>query len=85
MKFDVRSGTQAVPLWRYDPKIKQARTQRGIAMYGNKVFIPTNDMRMIAVNRDSGDGGLGSQTPRRRPIPRPARPHPRRKASRLRR
>jgi alcohol dehydrogenase (cytochrome c) len=55
MKFDVRSGTQAVPLWRYDPKIKQARTQRGIAMYGNKVFIPTNDMRMIAVNRDSGE------------------------------
>jgi alcohol dehydrogenase (cytochrome c) len=55
MKFDVRSGTQAVPLWRYDPKIKQARTQRGIAMYGNKVFIPTNDMRMIAINRDNGE------------------------------
>src|SRR4030095_13737652 len=31
------------------------RTQRGIAMYGNKVFIATNDMRMIAVNRDSGE------------------------------
>jgi alcohol dehydrogenase (cytochrome c) len=55
MKYDVRSGTQAVPLWRYDPKIKQSRTQRGIAMYGNKVFIPTNDMRMIAVNRDNGE------------------------------
>ncbi len=55
MKFDVRSGSQAVPLWRYDPKLKQTRTQRGIAMYGNKVFIPTNDMRMIAVNRDSGE------------------------------
>ena len=55
MKFDVRSGTQAVPLWRHDPKIKQSRTQRGIAMYGNKVFIPTNDMRMIALNRDSGE------------------------------
>jgi alcohol dehydrogenase (cytochrome c) len=55
MKFDVRSGTQAVPLWRYDPKLKQTRTQRGIAMYGNKVFIPTNDMRMIAVNRDNGE------------------------------
>jgi len=55
MKYDVRSGTQAVPLWRYDPKIKQARTQRGIAMYGNKVFIPTNDMRMIAINRDNGE------------------------------
>jgi alcohol dehydrogenase (cytochrome c) len=55
MKYDVRSGTQAVPLWLHDPKIKQSRTQRGIAMYGNKVFIPTNDMRMIALNRDSGE------------------------------
>src|SRR5690349_6027262 len=55
MKYDVRSGTQGVPLWRYDPKIKQSRTQRGIAMYGNKVFIGTNDMRMIAVNRDNGE------------------------------
>ncbi|HEY4405254.1 MAG TPA: PQQ-binding-like beta-propeller repeat protein [Xanthobacteraceae bacterium] len=55
MKFDVRSGTEAVPLWRYDPKITQSRTNRGIAMYGNKVFIGTNDMRMIALNRDSGE------------------------------
>jgi alcohol dehydrogenase (cytochrome c) len=55
MKFDVRSGTEAVPLWRYDPKITKSRTNRGIAMYGNKVFIATNDMRMIAVNRDSGE------------------------------
>jgi alcohol dehydrogenase (cytochrome c) len=55
MKFDVRSGTEAVPLWRYDPKITQSRTNRGIAMYGNKVFIGTNDMRMIAINRDSGE------------------------------
>ena len=54
-KFDVRSGDAAVPLWRYDPKIKQSRTNRGIAMYGNKVLISTNDMRMIAVNRDSGE------------------------------
>jgi alcohol dehydrogenase (cytochrome c) len=55
MKFDVRSGDAAVPLWRYDPKIKQSRTQRGIAMYGNKVFISTNDMRLIALNRDNGE------------------------------
>jgi alcohol dehydrogenase (cytochrome c) len=55
MKFDVRSGDGAVPLWRYDPKIKQSRTQRGIAMYGNKIFIATNDMRMIALNRDNGE------------------------------
>jgi alcohol dehydrogenase (cytochrome c) len=55
MKFDVRSGEAAVPLWRYDPKIKQARTNRGIALYGNKVLVSTNDMRMIALNRDSGE------------------------------
>ena len=55
MKFDVRSGDAAVPLWRYDPKIKQARTNRGIALYGNKVLVSTNDMRMIALNRDSGE------------------------------
>src|SRR6516162_11295394 len=54
-KFDVRSGTEAIPIWRYDPKIKQSRTNRGIAMYGNNVLISTNDMRMIAVNRDSGE------------------------------
>ena len=55
MKFDVRSGTQAVPLWRYDPKITRSRTSRGIAMYGNKVFVATNDARLIALNRDSGE------------------------------
>jgi alcohol dehydrogenase (cytochrome c) len=54
-KFDVRSGDAAVPLWRYDPKIKQSRTNRGIAMYGNKILVSTNDMRMIALNRDSGE------------------------------
>ena len=54
-KFDVRSGADAIPIWRYDPKIQRSRTNRGIAMYGNKVLISTNDMRMIAVNRDSGE------------------------------
>jgi alcohol dehydrogenase (cytochrome c) len=55
MKFNVRSGTQAVPLWRYDPKITRSRTSRGIAMYGNKVFVATYDARLIALNRDSGE------------------------------
>ncbi|MEA2988133.1 MAG: hypothetical protein QOG83_844 [Alphaproteobacteria bacterium] len=54
MKFDVRSGTEAIPLWRYDPKITKSRTNRGLAMYGNKVFIATNDVRMIALDRESG-------------------------------
>jgi alcohol dehydrogenase (cytochrome c) len=55
MKFDVRSGTQAIPLWRYDPKITRSRTSRGLAMYGNKVFVATYDARLIALNRDSGE------------------------------
>ena len=32
MKFDVRSGKEAIPLWRYDPKIRASRTTRGLAM-----------------------------------------------------
>jgi alcohol dehydrogenase (cytochrome c) len=54
MKFDVRNGTAAIPLWRYDPKITQSRTTRGLAMYGNKVYVTTNDMRMAGLDRDSG-------------------------------
>jgi alcohol dehydrogenase (cytochrome c) len=54
-KFDVRSGTAAIPLWRYDPKITRARTSRGVAMYGNKLFVTTYDARVIALNRDSGE------------------------------
>ena len=54
-KFDVRSGTEAIPLWRYDPKITRARTNRGLAMYGNKVFVLTYDARVIALNRDNGE------------------------------
>jgi alcohol dehydrogenase (cytochrome c) len=40
MKFDVRSGTNAVPLWHTTPTTK-ARTNRGIAMYGDKVIVST--------------------------------------------
>jgi len=54
MKFDVRSGTEAIPLWRYDPKITQSRTNRGIAMLGNNIYVSTNDMRLIALNKDNG-------------------------------
>src|SRR5579871_2031986 len=55
MKFDVRSGREAIPIWRYDPKIKQSRTNRGIAMYGNNIFLSTYDARLIALNRDTGE------------------------------
>ena len=54
MKFDVRSGTEAVPLWRYDPKITRSRVVRGIAMYGNKVFLTTYDARVIALDKENG-------------------------------
>src|SRR5258707_116318 len=53
-KFDVRSGTEAVPIWRYDPKITRSRTVRGIAMYGNKVFLTTYDARVIALDKENG-------------------------------
>src|SRR5713226_9348159 len=55
MKFDVRSGTQAIPLWRYDPKIRVSRTTRGLAMYGNNIFLSTYDARLIALNRETGE------------------------------
>src|SRR5215475_10034460 len=55
MKFDVRSGREAIPLWRYDPKIRVSRTTRGLAMYGNNVFLSTYDARLIALNRDTGE------------------------------
>ena len=55
MKFDVRNGSNAVPLWRYDPKITRSRTNRGIALYGDKVIVSTNDMRLIAIKKDSGE------------------------------
>jgi alcohol dehydrogenase (cytochrome c) len=55
MKLDVRSGTEAVPLWRYDPKIRVSRTTRGLAMYSNNIFLSTYDARLIALNRDTGD------------------------------
>jgi alcohol dehydrogenase (cytochrome c) len=54
MKVDVRSGNQAIPLWRYDPKITKSRTTRGIALYGDKVIVSTNDTKIHAVNKDTG-------------------------------
>ena len=44
-----------MPLWRYDPKIRVSRTTRGLAMYGNNVFLSTYDARIIALNRDNGE------------------------------
>ena len=40
MKFDVRSGTKAIPPWRYGPKIRVSLTTRGLAMYGQMYSFP---------------------------------------------
>src|SRR5260370_4508219 len=53
MKFDVRSGPEAIPLWRYDPKIRVSRTTRALALYRNNIFLSTYDARLIALNRDT--------------------------------
>ncbi|MGD9739812.1 MAG: hypothetical protein AB7O56_10830 [Bauldia sp.] len=55
MRWDATSGTAAVPLWRYDPEITKARTQRGIALMDDGVFIGTNDTRMIRINSETGE------------------------------
>jgi len=55
MRFDVSSGNAAVPLWRYDPEITKARTQRGVALLDDGVFIGTNDTRMVRVDADTGE------------------------------
>src|SRR5260370_38589967 len=38
MKFDLRSGTQAIPLCRYDPKSRAQRPPRGAAMSASNIF-----------------------------------------------
>ena len=55
MKFDVRSGTQAVPLWRHDPKITQSRTSAGSRCTATRSSSPPTTCAMIALNRDSGE------------------------------
>ena len=85
MKFDVRSGTEAVPLWRYDPKITQVAHQsrhRDVRQQGVHLHQRhAHDRAQPRFRR----GGLGGATPPRRPIRRPARRRPRRRASPARR
>src|SRR6516165_11591723 len=54
MKFDVRSGTEAVPLWRYDPKITQSRTNR------------SGDRNAFAKNSRVHSRAVGDQDQRRK-------------------
>src|SRR5690554_3867215 len=69
---DARSGKQ---LWRYDPKVTEAfrdnnpRRQRmywgmnrGLAMWGDNIFVGTGDGRLIALNMASGEPQWSVQT-----------------------
>jgi len=55
MKVDVRSGTRGQPVWRFDPKSEFTRSNKGPALLGDNVYITTNDVRMFAVNKNTGE------------------------------
>jgi outer membrane protein assembly factor BamB len=55
MKIDVRSGGKGTPVWRFDPVVTSYRTTRGVAMLGNNIYIATGDVRIVAVNKDTGE------------------------------
>jgi len=55
MKFDVRGGNRAIPLWRHDPQVENPSRTRGIALLNNNVIQATNDARIIAIDKDSGE------------------------------
>jgi alcohol dehydrogenase (cytochrome c) len=55
MAFDVSSGDRALPLWRFDPQNAGTSTDRGIALYGDWVIQSTDDARIIAINKQSGE------------------------------
>jgi quinohemoprotein ethanol dehydrogenase len=65
---DAKTGRE---LWRYDPKIDRAATQpkiccgnvvRGLAIYGNKVFVPVMDGRLAALDATTGKEVWSVQT-----------------------
>ena len=57
--IDARTGAQK---WKYDPKIPDEAERvyccgsinRGVALYGDLVFVGTMDARMVALNRETG-------------------------------
>ena len=55
MKFDVRSGSRAFPLWRWDPQTERTSNSGGIAFYQNTVIQAIQDARIIAIDKDSGE------------------------------
>lgn len=65
--LDARSGRE---LWRFDPKVSGAKAidaccdvvNRGVAAWGNRVYVGTLDGRLIALDRDSGKPAWEVQT-----------------------
>jgi alcohol dehydrogenase (cytochrome c) len=57
--IDARTGLRK---WVYDPKIEKAvervyccgSNNRGVALYGNRVYVGTMDARMVALDRETG-------------------------------
>jgi alcohol dehydrogenase (cytochrome c) len=57
--IDARTGVRK---WVYDPKIEKAvervyccgSNNRGVALYGNRVYVGTMDARMVALDRETG-------------------------------
>jgi len=56
-KFDVRSGTRAVPVWRTDASLgkDQQSRSRGGAMWGDVFYHNLTDGRVVAINRTTGE------------------------------
>ena len=55
MKFDVRSGNRAFPMWRFDPKSEMSGSVGGFALYQNTVISAIRDARIVGVNKESGE------------------------------
>lgn len=54
--FDVTDAAKgAVPLWRFDPKLVKARSQRGVCALDDTIFIATYDARLVALSRLTGE------------------------------
>ncbi len=57
---DARTGK---PIWRWDPEVNREATRtrmccgvvnRGLAIYNNKIYVPVNDGRLVALNAETG-------------------------------
>ncbi len=65
--LDARTGRE---LWRFDPKVEGAKAidaccdvvNRGVAAWGNRVFVGTLDGRLIALDRATGKPAWSVQT-----------------------